>query len=138
MGYTDKFEQDLQRVSESIDQKDANSFNSVGYLLADSTDCYEESYKFIKHALDLEPENPYFLDSMGWLLYKMGNRKESVNYLQRSVDKQNNPESSAHLGEVLWNSGYRYRYKAEQVWRKALKDFPENEKLKETMKRFMP
>ncbi len=66
----------------------------------------------------------------------MGKYAESLEYLRKAFAKSDrvNPETAAHLSEVLWQSGSKDEAKA--VFKKALKDFPENEKLKETMKRF--
>ncbi|MCP4104115.1 MAG: tetratricopeptide repeat protein [Desulfobacteraceae bacterium] len=72
----------------------------------------------------------------------MGNYKESLEHLRKAYAQSDNltPEAAAeiaaHLGEVLWVIGNKDEAKA--VFEKALKDFPENEKLKEAVKKFLP
>lgn len=141
MGNFEQYEKDLRRILE-INPKHINALNSLGHTLADRTTRYQEAYDLLKQAKDLEPENPFVLDSFGWVLYKMGNYEESLENLRKAYAKTDalTPEAAAeiaaHLGEVLWASGNKAEAKA--VFEKALQDFPENEKLKETVKRFIP
>ena len=90
----------------------------------------------IKRALALQPKDYYILDSMGWVLYRLGHYTQAVQYLQQAQEQQFDPEVSAHLGEVLWVSGDKEAAKA--VWNKALKAFADNEKLLEVIQRFAP
>ena len=73
---------------------------------------------------------------MGWVLYRMGNLKESVNYLRRAFAERPDPEIAAHLGEVLWVIGERGE--AEKVWRDAVTKSPQNDTLLKTIKRLNP
>ncbi|RKZ88613.1 MAG: hypothetical protein DRR19_12335 [Candidatus Parabeggiatoa sp. nov. 1] len=135
MGSMAPFEQDLQRLL-ALEPENINALNALGYSLANKTERYEEAYGFIKQALDLGPNNYYILDSMGWVLYKMGNCAEAIVYLRKALAKQNDPEIAAHLGEVLWVS--RDQYAAKEVWENALKAFPEDEKLRDVVRGFSP
>jgi tetratricopeptide (TPR) repeat protein len=142
MGNFDQFEKDLRRVLE-INPKHVNALNSLGYALAERTARYQEAYDLLKQANELEPENPFILDSFGWVLYKMGKHSESIEYLRKAYANINvsefpdaAAETAAHLGEVLWISGNKDEAKA--VFEKALQDFPENEKVKKAVKQFLP
>jgi tetratricopeptide (TPR) repeat protein len=75
------------------------------------------------------------MDSMGWVLYRMGKIDDSYGYLSRAFALQPDPEIAAHLGEVLWHQGKHED--ARELWRTALKDHPHNEVLQKTVKRFV-
>lgn len=147
-----KYEQELRKVIETEQQwqKDwehkphilyIDALNHLGYTLVTRTNRYQEAHDLLKQALELEPENPFILDSMGWVLYKMGKSPESLEYLRKAyakIDASVSPESVAetasHLGEVLWASGEKEEAKI--IWKKALEDFPDNQSLREVVKRF--
>jgi tetratricopeptide (TPR) repeat protein len=76
------------------------------------------------------------MDSMGWVLYRMGRDKESIEYLQKAFKLRPDAEIAAHLGEVLWASGQHEQ--AKKIWGVALKEHPTNEVLQNTVKRFNP
>ena len=82
---------------------------------------------------ELSPEDFYIIDSMGWVLYRMGDLKGAVEHLRRAYDGRPDAEIGAHLGEVLWQMGERAE--AERVWQEALKRHPANEVLQSTVKR---
>jgi tetratricopeptide (TPR) repeat protein len=134
LGRIDLLERDLRAILDA--QPDhVDALNALGYTLADRTDRYKEAYDYIKHALDLSPDNNAILDSMGWVLYRLGNYDEAVKYLRRSLDIKKDQEVAAHLGEVLWVMGQKDE--AVAVWKDALAEFPkDNEAVRETMKRF--
>lgn len=113
----------------------AQAYNALGYTLADRTDRFKEARQFIEKALTLSPDDPFILDSMGWVLFRMGNAKEGLEYLQKAYAKRPDPEIAAHIGEVLWAKGQKQD--AEKVWRDASKGSPDNELLQSTMKRFL-
>ena len=111
----------------------AHAYNALGYSLADRNQRLPEARKLIERALELSPEDYYIIDSMGWVLYRMGDLKGAEQYLRRAYLGRPDAEISAHLGEVLWAMGERVE--AERVWQEALKSHPENELLHKTMKR---
>jgi tetratricopeptide (TPR) repeat protein len=113
----------------------AQAYNALGYTLADRTDRLTEAKEYIERALKLAPDDPFILDSMGWLHYRLGNHKEGLDYLQRAYKQRPDPEIAAHLGEVLWVKGQQSD--AEKVWRDSAGQHPENELLQATMKRFL-
>ncbi len=135
MGRIDLLEKDLKTIIEN-DPKNADVLNALGYTLADRTNRYQEAYGYIKRALDLSPDNFYILDSMGWVLYRLGRLDESIKYLKRAKELNDDPEVSAHLSEVLWVKGDKKE--AREVLNSALKTTPEDEKLLEVLKRLKP
>lgn len=128
-------EADLRRILKK-DPKNAHALNALGYTLADRTQRYDEALALIEQALMLKPEDPFIMDSMGWVQYRMGNNAEAIRLLKRAFAIRNDAEISAHLGEVLWVTGDRAA--AESVWRDALKETPDNEALLSIIKKFKP
>ena len=59
--------------------------------------------------MQLAPDDPFILDSMGWGNYRMGKLDDSEKFLRRALADQPDPEIAAHLGEVLWAKGERER-----------------------------
>ena len=112
----------------------AQAYNALGYTLADRTDRLKEAKGYIDKALKLLPDDPFILDSMGWVLYRLGDYKGALDYLQRAYGLRPDPEIAAHVGEVLWVRGQQQE--AERVWRDASKDNPDNELLQATIKRY--
>ncbi len=131
----DVAEKDLRRILKR-DPKNANALNALGYTLADRTTRYKEALGFIEQALALKPDDPFILDSMGWVQYRLGNHTEAVKHLRAALGQRADAEIAAHLGEVLWVMGDRAG--AETVWTSALKQSPDSEVLRGVIKRFKP
>ncbi len=114
----------------------AHAYNALGYTLADRNQRIEEAHGLIETALKLAPEDPFIMDSMGWVLYRMGRGKEGLDYLHKAFKMRPDAEIAAHLGEVLWALGQHDQ--AKKIWGGALKDHPNSELLQNTLKRFVP
>ncbi len=135
MGRLDILEADLRTILKE-DPNNATALNALGYTLADRTDRYDEAYGYIKRAYEIRPDNFYILDSMGWVLYRLGRLDEAVAYLQKAHKLRNDPEIAAHLGEVLWVKGDEQA--AKEIWDTALKDTPTDDHLLDVIDRFKP
>ncbi len=79
----------------------ALSLNALGYTLADRTERYAEAEVLIRKALELDPDSPAIIDSMGWVLFKLGRHTEALKELQRAYAGFDDPEVAAHIVEVL-------------------------------------
>jgi Flp pilus assembly protein TadD len=112
----------------------AQAYNALGYTLADRNERLDEASRLIEKALALSPNDYYILDSMGWLQYRLGKLDTASEYLHRAYTAQADPEIAAHLGEVLWQQGKQEE--AKKTWAAALHDFPDNELLRNTVKKF--
>jgi tetratricopeptide (TPR) repeat protein len=125
-------ESDLRNI---IDREpdNATALNALGYTLANKTKRYGEAYELITRALELQPDEPAILDSMGWVLYRKGRYEEALQYLSRAYTEFPDPEVAAHLGEVLWVSGETEA--ATTVWQGALMKDPQHQVLRETLER---
>lgn len=115
---------------------DTHSLNALGYSLADRNVQLDEAYALIKKAADLKPNDPFIMDSLGWVLYRQGKLQEGLNWLEAAHKIRPDPEIAAHLGEVLWKVGRREE--ALQVWRDASAKHPGSDVLSATLKRFQP
>jgi tetratricopeptide (TPR) repeat protein len=131
----DVMEGNLRKLIE-IRPDHAHAYNALGYSLADRNQRIDEAHRLIETALKLSPDDPFILDSMGWVLYRMGRGKEGLTFLQRAFKMRPDPEIAAHVGELLWATGQQGE--ALKVWREALKEHPTNEVLQSTIKRFNP
>jgi tetratricopeptide (TPR) repeat protein len=97
----DVSEKDLRAVI-ALDENNANALNALGYLLTNRTDRHAEAYELIEKALSLDPESPAIQDSMGWVLFKLGQFKDSLPYLSDAQGTLFDPEVISHHAEVLW------------------------------------
>ena len=125
-------ESDLRNIIER-DPDNATALNALGYTLANRTDRYDEAYDLITRALELQPDEPAILDSMGWVLYRKGNYTEALDYLSRAYAVFPDPEVAAHLGEVMWVSGDTEG--ATRIWQGALMKDPDHKVLVSTLER---
>ena len=85
--------------------KSATSLNAYGYTLADRTDRFREAEKLIRKALRYEPDNAAIIDSMGWVLFKLGRYDEALVELERAYALMRDHEVAAHIVETLFMMG---------------------------------
>jgi tetratricopeptide (TPR) repeat protein len=135
VGKLDVLEADLRRVIE-LKPDYAHAYNALGYTLADRAERLDEAYALIEKALKLSPEDPFILDSLGWVQYRRGNFDEALKNLKSAYGSRPDPEIAAHLGEVLWKLGQHDE--ASKVWKTALADHPDHESLLAVMQKFKP
>ena len=129
----DDAERDFRRVLQQ-DPDNARTLNALGYTLADRTERYQEALIYVQKAFAQTPDDPAVIDSMGWVLYRLGRLQEARDHLQKAFDMTGDGEIGAHLGEVMWAMGDKDAARA--VWDKARREAPDNAVLKETLKRF--
>jgi tetratricopeptide (TPR) repeat protein len=132
-GHLNILERDLKTII-NLEPNNADALNALGYSLTDQTDRHDEALELITKALDIKPNEAAFIDSMGWVLYRLKDFEEALTYLRRALELFQNDEVAAHLGEVLWALGEEIE--AGEVWQKALELAPESEILKQVIKRF--
>jgi tetratricopeptide (TPR) repeat protein len=132
-GRLDVLERDLRNVIE-LDPANADAMNALGYTLTDLTHRHEEALILIEQALAIKPDEAAFIDSMGWVQYRLNNYEAAIVHLRRALSLFQNDEVAAHLGEVLWVIGEKAE--AQEVWNRALELAPESEILKTVIQRF--
>jgi len=131
----DVLESNLRQVIQ-IKPDYAHAYNALGYTLADRNTRLQEAYALIEQALKIAPEDPFIMDSMGWVLYRMSQHDAALTFLKRAFELRPDAEIAAHLGEVLWAAGRPDE--ARKIWNSALKLSPANEVLLATVKKFSP
>ncbi|MFD2270585.1 tetratricopeptide repeat protein [Undibacterium arcticum] len=85
------------------------AYNALGYALADRNLRLAEAFALIDTALKLAPDDPFIMDSMGWVQFRMGNLKQAEQQLRRAYALRPDAEIAVHLGEVLWAEGQKNR-----------------------------
>lgn len=123
-------EKDLRAII-AIDPNNANTLNALGFILASQSSRINEAMPYLQKALIINPENPVFMDSMGWLLFKLGRLQESITMLDKAYKLSGDNEIAAHLGEVLWNAGKKDY--AKQVWSQALASSQDPKSINDTL-----
>jgi tetratricopeptide (TPR) repeat protein len=132
-GRLDILERDLRAIIIK-DPGNADALNALGYTLTDLTNRHEEALALIQRALAIKPNEAAFIDSLGWVLYRLKNFEEAVVHLRKALALYPNDEVAAHLGEVLWVMGEHLE--ANQIWQKALELAPDSEILKRVINQF--
>jgi tetratricopeptide (TPR) repeat protein len=101
------------------DPENAIALNYLGYMLAERGERLDESVTYLKKALQVEPENPSYLDSLGWAYFKADKLDLAETNLKRAADQlKTNSVIQEHYGQVLFKLG---RYDdAIAAWTRAL------------------
>lgn len=101
LGRADEASVELETVVERH-PGDAAALNYLGYTWADAGIRLEEALELIERAVELDPENPAYLDSLGWVYFRLGDIEQAEHWLRRSVELGGDDGTIlAHLGEVL-------------------------------------
>ena len=96
--------------------------NYLGYMLADKGNRLTEALKMIRKAVELEPMNGAYLDSLGWAYFKLGQYELAEDNLRQAVERdQTDPTVHDHLGDLYEKTG-RIRLAAAQ-WEMSLSEF---------------
>lgn len=131
----DVAEKDLKSLLKK-DPRNAEVLNALGYLLAHQGTRLNEAKVYSTQALQLSPNHPFYLDTAGWIAYRLGNNQEALLFLKKAAGLSSDPEIAAHFGEVLWSTGKKNE--ALKLWEAALKKAPDNDVLQETLNRLKP
>jgi len=117
----DKAEEAFHKVL-ADDPKNAMALNYLGYMLADRGTRLDEALGYIRRAVALEPQNGAYLDSLGWVYYKMGNYDLAEENLRRASERMSNdPTVQDHLGELYQRTG-RLKLAATH-WERSLEEW---------------
>ncbi|MGK5031240.1 tetratricopeptide repeat protein [Janthinobacterium sp. MDT1-19] len=125
-------EASLRRVM-ALAPDNQHAYNALGYSLAERGIRLQEAHALIEKALQMAPGDPFIMDSMGWVQFRMGNLAAAENALRRAYAVRSDPEIAVHLGEVLWQKGDKDE--AQKLWRDAQRKDPKNDALKSTLAR---
>jgi tetratricopeptide (TPR) repeat protein len=131
-----KFEDAIDSMKKVLEVQPGNAeaANYIGYSYADKGIRLDDAKRYMEDALKQDPENPYYLDSMGWVLFKRGDDAGAQAALEKAAQllKTSQKDDAAifdHLAQVYLKRGEKQRAVAQ--WKKAAeldpsnKDFPQ-------------
>ena len=131
-GHVEVMEKTLRRVMAQA-PNNQHAYNALGYSLADRNIRLPEALKLIRKAQSMAPDDPFIMDSMGWVHFRMGNLEEAEAQLRRAYALRADADIAVHLGEVLWKRGKKDD--ALVLWRAAQAKDPRNDALRTTLAR---
>ena len=127
LGKWPQAEADFRRALE-LKPDQPQVLNYLGYSLVEKRIKLDEALDMIERAVAAEPNSGYIVDSLGWVLYRLGRYDEAVAHMERAAELMPvDPVVNDHLGDVLWAVG-RFN-EAEFQWRRALSFIDEAEDL---------
>ncbi|MES0826225.1 tetratricopeptide repeat protein [Ruegeria sp. SCPC11] len=114
----DQAEADFRRALE-LNPDQPQVLNYLGYSLVERREKLDEALDMIERAVAARPDSGYIVDSLGWVLFRLGRYDEAVEHMERAVELMAvDPVVNDHLGDVYWAVG-RAR-EAEFQWKRAL------------------
>ena len=128
----DDMERLLRRIL-TLQPDNSQALNALGYSLADRNLRLDEALAMVRQAHELSPADPFIVDSLGWVEYRMGHFDAAATLLAQAYSSRKDTEIAAHLGEALWADGRHDE--AARVLRDAHRLDSGNEVLKQTMTR---
>ena len=106
----------------SQNQENIGALNYLGYMLADRNVKLEEALGMIQKAVQKDPENGAYLDSLGWAFFRLNRYPEAESNLRRSIEKvPTDPTVRDHLGDVYYKQGKLKEAAAE--WQASVQQF---------------
>ena len=120
------------------DPNDPDVLNFLGYFLADRDEKLNEAEKLIDRALQMDPENGFYLDSLGWIYYRQGKGELAVEYIRRAIRAMTTDDAILrdHLGDAYLLK--REIANAVAEWRRALLLDPEIEGVQDKIEKYLP
>ena len=109
----------------------AGAMNYLGYMLCDRGERLQYARDLIEKAVAQDPKNPAFLDSYGWVFYRMGEYSRALPHLKQAAELDNDPVILDHLGDTY--KALNEMDQARQWWQKALQVDPDNEGIKQKL-----
>lgn len=132
VGQVELMEKALRQVMIAVPDNQ-HAYNALGYSLAERNERLPEALALIEQAMKMAPGDPFIMDSLGWVQFRMGNLSEAENLLRQAYAVRPDPEIAVHLGEVLFVKGDTAG--AQKIWQEAKSKDPKNDALKSTLAR---
>lgn len=113
----------------------ASTLNNYSYYLSERNTRLDEAEKMSKRSLELAPDQPTFLDTYGWIMYKKGNYKKAKEYIEKAINKEEAKASGTlwdHLGDISYK--LNEKDKALEYWQKAKELGADNPQLDKKIK----
>jgi tetratricopeptide (TPR) repeat protein len=102
----------------------AMALNALGYTLSLYTERYQEAYQLLTKAIELKPNDPAVMDSIGWVLFKLTRYEEALSFLTKAYNIYPDPEVGSHLIAVL--VAQNKKPQAEKIFTELANKFPQN------------
>lgn len=130
----ERFDEAVEWLEQVLDEfpEDPSACNDLGYLWADRNMRLYRSLRMIQKALEAEPDNAAYRDSLGWVLFRLGRYDEALRELEKAATADPDPVILDHLGEAYKAVGQVD--KAREAWERSLKLFLEQDEPKEAEK----
>lgn len=128
----------LYETALKLNSKNSLILNNYAYSLSERGIDLEKALKMAKLAVELDPKNSAYLDTMGWVYFKLGNYGKAETFVKKALSEMTNADGSSatleqHLGDIYEKLGNNE--KALEQWKKALRIDPENKNLKEKIEK---
>jgi tetratricopeptide (TPR) repeat protein len=108
--------------------------NNYAYHLSERGQKLNEALEMSKKTIEKEPNNSSYLDTYGWILFKLKDYKNAAKYIEMAVKINKNATLLDHLGDVY--EAMDEIVKALKVWNEALQMNPENESIKNKVNKY--
>ncbi len=118
LGQWEAAEADFRKALE-LNPEQPQVLNYLGYSLVEKQIKLDEALDMIERAVAARPDSGYIVDSLGWVLFRLGRYEEAVEHMERAVELMPvDPVVTDHLGDVYWAVGRKLE--AQFQWRRAL------------------
>ena len=118
-------EADLKKALE-LSPEESPVLNYLGYTWVDQSQNLKTAMDYIRKAVKLKPDDGYYIDSLGWAYYRLGNIQSAVEYLERAVElRPDDPVINDHLGDAYWSIGRKLE--AKYQWQQSLTLKPDSD-----------
>ncbi|MCG3205403.1 MAG: Lipopolysaccharide assembly protein B [Elusimicrobia bacterium] len=109
------------------------ALNYLGYSFADKNMNLDEAEQLVMDAMALEPDNPAYLDSMGWVYYRQGKYEKAKDFLTEAASRVRDATIFDHYGDVLFS--LNQKAEAVQAWEQAIRINPKFPHLRSKIKK---
>lgn len=105
---------------------DIGALNDLGYLWTEQNKNLTRALSMIQKAVEGDPDNVAYIDSLGWVYYRLGRYEEAVKELEKAVTLSDDPDGVIldHLADAYMKANQKD--KAIETWRKAATSFEED------------
>jgi len=112
------------KLALELNPEESLILNYLGYSWVDQGMNLKQAMEYIRQAVQLKPDDGYYVDSLGWAYYRLGNMPAAVEHLERAVElRPDDPIINDHLGDAYWRVGRTLE--AKYQWEQALSLEPE-------------
>ena len=122
---------EIYEAALQVDSTDALVMNNYAYILAEANTRLKDALRLSASSLEAEPDNPSYLDTMGWLLFRMKDYGEAEEYMRKALEFSQNPIMYLHLGDILRESGQEEG--ALEAYRQGLQFTPDDPDLQQRL-----